>query len=185
MVHFFYKQFKNNKQIMIEHKTEENTNKEKKSYLVRLVTGDSSEILDVKDALKRAEDDGLDLIEIAPNAKPPVYKIMDYNKFAYEKKKKEKENLKSNKKTKVKEIRFTYNTGDHDFNFKLKHAIKFLENGDKVKANIFFSGREINFKDIGQLLLLRFVDELKDYGKVETLPKLEGNKMSVQISPKK
>ena len=109
---------------------------------------------------------------------------MDYNKFLYEKKQRDKENQKNNKKTKLKEIRMTYNTGDHDFNFKLNHAINFLKDGDKVKAFIFFSGREINFRHIGELLLLKFIDNLKDYGKIDSMPKQDGPRLWVIISPK-
>lgn len=126
-----------------------------------------------------------DLVEISPKAEPPVCKIMDFTKFIYQQKKKQKEILAKTTKVIVKEIRFGPNTDDHDFNFKLNHAKKFLEDGNKVKAYVFFRGRAISFKDRGELLLLRFIKELADYGTVENLPKLEGNRMNVIISPKK
>jgi translation initiation factor IF-3 len=128
---------------------------------------------------------GLDLVEISPNAKPPVVRIIDYNKFLYEKKKKEKELKKKAAQTVVKEIRFGPNTDDHDFNFKLRHAKGFLEEGSKVKAYVHFRGRTIVFKDRGELLLLRFLKELEEYGSAEALPKMEGRRMIVIVSPKK
>ncbi|GJM36374.1 MAG: translation initiation factor IF-3 [Saprospiraceae bacterium] len=127
----------------------------------------------------------LDLVEISPNADPPVVKIVDYNKFLYEKKKKEKEIKAKAAKTVVKEIRFGPNTDDHDFDFKLRHARKFLEEGAKVKAYVHFRGRTIVFKDRGELLLLKFMKELEDLGAAEALPKMEGRRMTVIISPKK
>lgn len=165
----------------------ERINNEIRSETVRLVFSDGTQplIINTREALQLARDKDLDLIEISPNASPPVVKIMNYNKFLYEKKQKEKDNLKNNKKTKLKEIRMTYNTGEHDFNFKLKHSIEFLKEGDKVKVFIFFAGREINFKSQGELLLLKFVNSLTDYGKIDNLPKLDGNRLWVIISPKK
>ena len=127
----------------------------------------------------------LDLVEISPKANPPVVRIIDYNKFLYEKKKKEKELKAKAAKTVVKEIRFGPNTDDHDFNFKLRHAQKFLEDGAKVKAYVHFRGRTIVFKDRGQLLLLRFLKELEEFGAAEALPKMEGRRMIVVIAPKK
>lgn len=127
----------------------------------------------------------LDVVEISPNAKPPVVRIVDYNKFLYEKKKKEKEIKAKASKTVVKEIRFGPNTDDHDFGFKLRHAQKFLEEGAKVKAYVHFKGRTIVFKERGELLLLRFLKELEDYGIPENLPKMEGRRMIVIVSPKK
>lgn len=127
----------------------------------------------------------LDLVEISPNAKPPVVRIIDYNKFLYDKKKKEKEIKSKAQKTVVKEIRFGPNTDDHDFEFKLRHAQKFLEDGAKVKAYVHFRGRTIVFKDRGELLLLRFLKELEDFGTAEALPKMEGRRMIVIVSPKK
>ena len=155
---------------------------------VRLV-GDNVDVgvYDIKDALKIAQEKELDLIEISPTANPPVCKIMDYNKFLYEQKRKQKEIDKRNKLNTmdVKEIRFGPNTDDHDFEFKKRHAIKFLQDGDKVKSYVFFKGREINFKEKGEILLLRLANELEKYGVVESLPKLEGNKLIIVIRPKK
>jgi translation initiation factor IF-3 len=128
---------------------------------------------------------GLDVVEIAATAKPPVVRIIDYNKFLYEKKKKEKEIKAKAAKTVVKEIRFGPNTDDHDFEFKLRHARGFLEDGAKVKAYVHFRGRTIVFKDRGELLLLRFIKELEDVGAAEALPKMEGRRMIVIVSPKK
>ena len=132
-----------------------------------------------------AEQVELDLVEISPNAKPPVVKIIDYNKFLYERKKKEKEIKAKAAKTVVKEIRFGPNTDDHDFEFKLRHAKKFLEEGAKVKSYVHFRGRTIVFKDRGELLLLRFLKELEEYGSAEALPKMEGRRMIVVVAPKK
>ena len=152
---------------------------------VRLV-GDNVEqgIYPTRKALEMAEELELDLVEISPNANPPVCRVIDYSKFVYEQKKKQKE-IKSNaKQTVVKEIRFGPNTSDHDFEFKLKHAIKFLENGEKVRAYVHFKGRAIVFKEQGEILLLRFAQALEDYGKVELLPKLEGKRMFLTLAPK-
>lgn len=127
----------------------------------------------------------LDMVEISPNAAPPVVRVVDFNKFLYEKKRKEKEIKSKAAKTVIKEIRFGPNTDDHDFAFKLAHAKKFLEEGSKVKAYVFFKGRTIVFKDRGEILLLKFAQELADLGAVEQLPKLEGKKMILMINPKK
>ena len=135
-----------------------------------------------KEWAERAE---LDLVEISPNSKPPVVKIIDYNKFLYERKKKEKEIKAKAAKTVVKEIRFGPNTDDHDFEFKARHAKKFLEEGAKVKAYVHFRGRTIVFKDRGELLLLRFLKELEEVGAAESLPKMEGRRMIVVVAPKK
>ena len=132
-----------------------------------------------------AQDVGLDLVEISPKADPPVCKIIDYKKFLYAKKKKEKELKAKTQKTVIKELRFGPNTDDHDFNFKLKHARSFLEEGSKVKAYVHFRGRSIVFKERGELLLLRFIKELEDLGAAEELPKLEGRRMIVMIAPLK
>ena len=132
-----------------------------------------------------ADEMGLDLVEIAAKAKPPVCRIVDYNKFLYEQKMRQKEMKAKASKVVIKEIRFGPNTDDHDFDFKLKHAKKFLEDGAKLKAFVFFKGRSILFKDKGEILLLRFAQELEDYGKVEQLPKLEGKRMIMFISQKK
>jgi translation initiation factor IF-3 len=135
-------------------------------------------------AIKMAEEQGLDLVEISPNADPPVCKVIDYSKFKYEQKKKQKEIKAKAQKTVIKEIRFGPNTDDHDFNFKLNHAIKFLKEGSKVKAYVHFYGRTIVFKDRGEILLLKFAQALEEYAKVEQLPKLEGKRMILFLSPK-
>ncbi len=143
------------------------------------------EVYATKDVKGWANQMELDLVEISPNAKPPVVRIIDYKKFLYDKKKKEKE-LKANQvKTVVKEIRFGPNTDDHDFEFKLRHAKKFLEEGAKVKAYVQFRGRTIVFKDRGELLLLKFLKELEEFGAAEALPKMEGRRMIVMVTPKK
>lgn len=134
---------------------------------------------------KWAEEVGLDLVEITPNAEPPVVRIIDYNKFLYQKKKREKELKASTAKVDLKEIRFGPETGEHDFEFKLRHAKNFLSEGNKVKAYVQFRGRAIVFKERGELLLLRFMKELEDFGAAEQLPKLEGKRMMVIMSPKK
>ena len=144
-----------------------------------------SGVVDTRSAIAWADAMELDLVEISPKADPPVCKIIDYNKFLYLKKKKDKEIKSKTAKTVIKEIRFGPNTDDHDFDFKLKHAQKFLSEGSKVKAYVFFRGRTIVFKDRGQLLLLRFIKELEDLGGAEALPKMEGRRMIVIISPLK
>ena len=153
---------------------------------VRLV-GENIEtgIFALSDALKLALSLELDLVEISPTAKPPVCKVVDYQKFIYQQKKKQKEIKAKAAKVVVKEIRFGPNTDDHDFNSKLKHATKFLSEGSKIKAYVFFKGRSILFKEQGEILLLRFAQELEDVGKVEQLPKLEGKRMTMAIAPKK
>ena len=132
-----------------------------------------------------AEELGLDLVEISPNAKPPVCKILDYKKFLYEQKKREKAMKAKASKVTVKEIRFGPNTDDHDYDFKKKHAEKFLKEGAKLKAYVFFKGRSIVYKDKGEILLLKLASELEDLGKVEQMPKLEGKRMTMFIAPKK
>lgn len=153
---------------------------------IRLV-GDNVEqgIYKTSDALRLAYRKSLDLVEIAPNARPPVCRIIDYSKFLYEKKRKEKEIKAKAQKTVVKEIRFTPNTDDHDFEFKLKHAERFLEEGAKVKAYVQFKGRAIVFKERGELLLLKFAERLTEVGALEQMPRLEGKRMFAFISPKK
>ena len=131
-----------------------------------------------------AREQNLDLVEISPKADPPVCKIIDYSKFKYEQKKKQKEIKAKAQKTVIKEIRFGPNTEEHDFNFKLKHAISFLEDGAKVKAYVHFVGRTIVFKERGEILLLKFAQALEEHGKVEQLPKLEGKRMIMFIAPK-
>jgi translation initiation factor IF-3 len=151
------------------------------------VVGDNIEpgIFNIKDAIELAEEQGLDLVEISPKASPPVCKIVDYKKFLYERKKKQKEIKAKTAKVVVKEIRLGPNIDDHDFNFKLKHAIKFLQDGAKVKVEVFFKGRMIIYKEKGEIVLLKFAQELEEYGKVERLPKLEGKRMIMILSPKK
>ncbi|MCQ2324372.1 MAG: translation initiation factor IF-3 [Paludibacteraceae bacterium] len=135
-------------------------------------------------AMHMADEMNLDLVEISPNAVPPVCRIVDYQKFLYQKKKKEKEIKANSKKIEVKEIRFGPQTDEHDFNFKLKHAEEFLKDGNKVKAYVFFRGRSIVFKEQGELLLARFADALAELGKAEALPKLEGKRMILMLAPK-
>ena len=141
-------------------------------------------IYDIQQAIELAKDQNLDLVEISPKADPPVCKVIDYSKFKYEQKKKQKEIKAKAQKTIMKEIRFGPNTDDHDFNFKLKHAINFLSEGAKVKAYVHFVGRTIVFKERGEILLLKFAQQLEEHGKVEQLPKLEGKRMAIFISPK-
>ena len=136
------------------------------------------------EALKMAQEQALDLVEISPNADPPVCKIIDYNKFLYEKKRKEKEMKAKSKASEVKEIRFTPNTDDHDFDFKAKHAEKFLKDGDKVKAYVQFKGRAIQFRERGELLLLKFAERLNEVGVLEGMPKMEGKRMLAIWAPK-
>jgi translation initiation factor IF-3 len=154
--------------------------------VVRVVGEDIEvQVMSIQDALKLADKLELDLVEISPNADPPVCKVVDYQKFLYQQKKKQKETKAKATKIVVKEIRFGPNTDDHDYNFKLKHAMKFLEEGAKVRAFVFFKGRSILFKEKGEVLLLRFASDLEEYGKVEQLPKLEGKRMIVSFAPKK
>lgn len=165
-------QYKINRQIRHQH--------------VRLV-GENIEtgVYDIREAQRLANELGLDLVEISSKADPPVCQVVDFNKFLYEKKKKEKELKSRQVKTVIKEIRFTPNTDDHDFEFKAKHAIKFLEDGNKVKAFVHFKGRNIVFKDRGQMILLRFAQELEEYGVPEQMPQLEGRRMFMFLAPKK
>jgi translation initiation factor IF-3 len=153
---------------------------------VRLV-GDNVEtgVYSFDEAMKIADNLELDLVEISPNAAPPVCKIVDYSKFLYQLKKREKEKKANSAKIVIKEIRFGPQTDDHDFNFKLKHAREFLKEGNKVKAYVFFKGRSILFKDQGEVLLARFAQELEDLGKPEQIPQLEGKRMIITIAPKK
>ncbi len=153
---------------------------------VRIV-GDDMEpaVYPIAQALKMADDRDVDLVEISPNAQPPVCKLIDYSKFLYQLKKRQKEQKAKQVKVDVKEIRFGPQTDDHDYNFKLKHAIGFLQDGDKVKAYVFFKGRSILFKEQGEVLLLRFANDLEEYGKVDQMPVLEGKRMTIFLSPKK
>lgn len=151
---------------------------------VRLVgEGIEPRVVSIQEALKIAEDKGLDLVEIAAQADPPVCKIVDYQKYLYERKKKEKETKAKAAKQVLKEIRFGPNTDEHDFNFKVKHAQKFLEEGAKVKAYVHFRGRTIAYKEKGEIILLKFAQALEEFGKVEMLPKLEGNRMFLHLAP--
>ncbi|MGM9633214.1 MAG: translation initiation factor IF-3 [Alloprevotella sp.] len=153
---------------------------------VRVVGDDiEAEVLPTSKALQMAERMGLDLVEISPNAVPPVCRMIDYSKFLYQQKKRQKELKAKQVKIDVKEIRFGPQTDDHDYNFKLKHAKGFLAEGDKVKAYVFFRGRSILFKEQGEVLLLRFANDLEEYGKVEQMPVLEGKRMTIFIAPKK
>jgi translation initiation factor IF-3 len=163
-----------------------NINEGIRAKQVRLV-GENVEnqgVVSTAEALRLAHELELDLVEISPNADPPVCKIIDLQKFLYQQKKKLKETKAKTVKVIIKEIRFGPNTDDHDYNFKLKHAINFLEDGSKVKAFVFFKGRSILYKEQGEILLLRFAQDLEEYGKVEQLPKLEGKRMIMTISAK-
>tara|TARA_B100001059_G_C17813877_1_gene573909 strand:- start:240 stop:710 length:471 start_codon:yes stop_codon:yes gene_type:complete len=152
---------------------------------IRLV-GDNVEqgIIDLEAAIGYAQEQGLDLVEVSPKANPPVCKIVDYRKFLYDQKKKAKELKSTQAKTDIKEIRFGPNTDEHDVNFKLKHAEKFIEDGHKVRAYVFFRGRSIVFKERGELLLLQFAEKLQEVAKLEQMPKMEGKKMIIVLAPK-
>src|ERR1700712_4790115 len=168
-----------------EQQQEHRTNHMIKVPQVRLV-GENIEIgvYSIAEAQRIANDQGLDLVEISPQADPPVCRVIDYNKFLYEKKKKEKEMKAKSKVSEVKEIRFTPNTDDHDFDFKSKHAENFLKDGNKVKAYVQFKGRAIMFKERGELLLLKFAERLVEVGTLESMPKLEGKRMFAIFAPK-
>ena len=154
--------------------------------MVRVV-GENIEagIYNIKEALKMAKNEGMDLVEISPNATPPVCRIVDYQKFLFDQKKREKERKAKATKIVVKEIRLGPSTDDHDFNFKLKHAMQFLKDGNKVKVEVFFRGRTIIYKEQGETQLLRFAEALLEYGKPEQMPRLEGKKMHIIIAPGK
>ena len=152
---------------------------------VRVVGEDGSTVMPTRQALDMARTQGVDLVEISPNAQPPVCRLIDYSKFLYQQKKHAKEMKAKQAKVEIKEIRFGPQTDEHDYNFKLKHAKGFLEDGDKVKAYVFFKGRSILFKEQGEVLLLRFANDLEDYAKVDQMPVLEGKRMTIQLSPKK
>ncbi len=162
------------------------TNQEIRSKEVRLV-GDNVEqgVYTIQEAMRIASQQNLDLVEISPNVNPPVCRVVDYQKFIYQQKKHQKEQKAKAVKVVVKEIRFGPQTDDHDYNFKLKHAKTFLGEGAKVKAYVFFRGRSIVFKEQGEVLLLRFANDLEEYGKVESLPVLEGKRMTIMLAPKK
>lgn len=153
---------------------------------VRIVGDDiESMVVSTSKALHMAEERGVDLVEISPTAVPPVCRLIEYSKFLYQQKKRQKEQKAKQVKIDVKEIRFGPQTDEHDYNFKLKHAISFLQDGDKVKAYVFFKGRSILFKEQGEILLLRFAKDLEDYGKLEMMPLLEGKRMTIMVAPKK
>ena len=152
---------------------------------VRIVGDGGSTVLPTREALDMARDQGVDLVEISPNANPPVCRLIDYSKFLYQQKKRQKEMKAKQVKVEVKEIRFGPQTDEHDYQFKLKHAKEFLEEGNKVRAYVFFRGRSILFKEQGEVLLLRFANDLEEYGTVEGMPSLEGTKMFLYLAPKK
>ena len=152
---------------------------------VRIVGDGGSTVVPTRQALDMARDQGVDLVEISPNAQPPVCRLIDYSKFLYQQKKRQKEMKAKQVKVEVKEIRFGPQTDEHDYQFKLKHAKEFLEEGNKVRAYVFFRGRSILFKEQGEVLLLRFANDLEEYGKVESMPSLEGKKMFLYLTPKK
>ena len=152
---------------------------------VRIVGENGSTVMPTRQALDMARDEGVDLVEISPNANPPVCRLIDYSKFLYQQKKRAKEMKAKQVKVEVKEIRFGPQTDEHDYQFKLKHAKEFLEEGNKVRAYVFFRGRSILFKEQGEVLLLRFANDLEEWGKVESMPSLEGKKLFLYLAPKK
>ena len=152
---------------------------------VRVVSEGGSTVMATRSALEMAREQGVDLVEISPNAQPPVSRLIDYSKFLYQQKKHAKEMKAKQAKVEIKEIRFGPQTDEHDYNFKLKHAQEFLTEGNKVRAYVFFRGRSILFKEQGEVLLLRFANDLEEYAKVEQLPKLDGKKMFLYLAPKK
>ena len=152
---------------------------------VRIVGESGSTVMPTRQALDMARQQGVDLVEISPNANPPVCRLIDYSKFLYQQKKRQKEMKAKQVKVEVKEIRFGPQTDEHDYQFKLKHAREFLEEGNKVRAYVFFRGRSILFKEQGEVLLLRFANDLEEVGKVESMPSLEGKKMFLYLAPKK
>ena len=152
---------------------------------VRVVNDGGAEVMPTRQALELARQQGVDLVEISPNAQPPVCRIIDYSKFLYQQKKHQKEMKQKQAKVDIKEIRFGPQTDEHDYQFKLKHAKEFLNGGNKVRAYVFFRGRSILFKEQGEVLLLRFANDLEEYAKVEQLPKLDGKKMFLYLTPKK
>jgi translation initiation factor IF-3 len=177
---------KANKPVRQDKREEHRINNRILAQQVRLITdGEEPIVLSIKEALTLAEEQELDLVEISPNADPPVCRIMDYRKFLYAQKKKQKELKAKQTKVVIKEIRFGPNTDDHDFKFKLEHARKFLEEGSKVKAYVFFRGRTIAYKDRGEIMLLKFAQELSEIGILEQMPKLEGKRMTIMMNPKK
>ena len=167
-------------------KNQYRVNEQIRAREVRIVGEDvESIVMPLNKALALAEEKELDLVEISPNATPPVCRLIEYSKFLYQLKKRAKEQKAKQVKIDVNEIRFGPQTDEHDYNFKLKHAISFLQDGDKVKAYVFFKGRSILFKEQGEVLLLRFANDLEEYGKVDMMPVLEGKRMTIMLSPKK
>ncbi|MBQ5663744.1 MAG: translation initiation factor IF-3 [Bacteroidaceae bacterium] len=167
-------------------KNQYRVNEQIRAREVRIVGDDiESVVMPLQKALSLAEERELDLVEISPTAVPPVCRLIEYSKFLYQLKKRAKEQKAKQVKIDVKEIRFGPQTDDHDYNFKLKHAISFLKDGDKVKAYVFFKGRSILFKEQGEVLLLRFANDLEEYAKVDMMPVLEGKRMTIMLSPKK
>ena len=169
----------------VDPKSQYRINEQIRAREVRVVDENGATVMSIRDALELAQERGDDLVEISPNAEPPVCRIIDYSKFLYQQKKRAKEMKSRQVKVEVKEIRFGPQTDDHDYNFKLKHAKEFLEEGNKVRAYVFFRGRSILFKEQGEVLLLRFANDLEEYGKVEQMPKLDGKKMFLYLAPKK
>ena len=166
-------------------KNQYRVNEQIRAKEVRIVNEGGSTVMPTRQALDMARSQGVDLVEISPNAQPPVCRIIDYSKFLYQQKKHAKEMKAKQVKVEVKEIRFGPQTDEHDYNFKLKHAKEFLDAGNNVRAYVFFRGRSILFKEQGEVLLLRFANDLEEYGKVEQMPALEGKKMFLYIAPKK
>ena len=169
----------------VDPKSQYRINEQIRAREVRVVDENGATVMSIRDALELAQERGDDLVEISPNAEPPVCRIIDYSKFLYQQKKRAKEMKSRQVKVEVKEIRFGPQTDDHDYNFKLKHAKEFLEEGNKVRAYVFFRGRSILFKEQGEVLLLRFANDLEECGKVEQMPKLDGKKMFLYLAPKK
>ena len=166
-------------------KNQYRVNEQIRAREVRVVSEGNSEVMPTRKALDLAHQEGVDLVEISPNAQPPVCRLIAYSKFLYQQKKHQKEMKQKQVKVEVKEIRFGPQTDEHDYQFKLKHGMEFLNAGNKVRAYVFFRGRSILFKEQGEVLLLRFANDLEEYGKVEQMPKLEGKKMFLYLAPKK
>ena len=166
-------------------KTQYRVNEQIRAREVRVVGEDGAQVMPTRQALEMARQMEVALVEISPNAQPPVCRLIDYSKFLYQQKKHQKEMKQKQVKAEVKEIRFGPQTDEHDYQFKLKHAKEFLEDGNKVRAYVFFRGRSILFKEQGEVLLLRFANDLEDYAKVDQMPILEGKRMTIQLSPKK
>ena len=177
---------KNNRRDRNNNKPQHRINEQIRCREVRIVGDDvESEVMPTRQAIQLAQQKGVDLVEISPNAVPPVCRLINYSKFLYQQKKRQKELKAKQVKIEVKEIRFGPQTDEHDYNFKLKHAQEFLSEGNKVRAYVFFRGRSILFKEQGEVLLLRFANDLEEYAKVEQLPKLDGKKMFLYLAPKK